>query len=677
MSRKNTRRGGNSKILRSLESTLNTDDASDLLNSHTRQLRNSSASFENNIEPNIDIGSPVQQLHDYSSGTDEEWNDISDKEEHQIPDFLDENQFSEDAQKVRDLFSSDDDDNDEDYYNDQGESFVQEDHDAYEANMRRKKKAVSASKAMMIQDEAKMYYTMAISEYESNNHADAIALLEEAIARDPESKLPYMLLDAIYFDLGDVDKSLRAKVAAALLDKNKDDWIDVARISVELGKLDQAAIFYKRAIDIDDTDTQLMFELVTLYISIDKMGNATNLMKRIHELDPANATYSNQLAQIYMNRGMIQDAVNLFEHILKLNRELTYIDPQLVQPFGWSELNALAELYNKQRAWQKCIKTVKSVSRWLLDRVTETWWDERKDDAEFDNRRLELMKKPEYKKGLHDEEKFVLPLDIRCKLLLARLKIGDIKEAHYQNEYLLQADPESYLDLFWEVGQAYIECNEYETALEILVKLLELNETTSELLLAIGKCEYGIKNYEEAEGYYKLVLDTDPKNVEGLVGLAETYMAMNRDDEAKELITKVRDIRVKLSEYVEANKESRIKSGLKSDGSSTKSNERKNASTTRLPSAEELESNFKNLKRYWDQIIENRENMVAITEWTQIANNMINMFLSVKRFNKKNRGQILGKEESSDINARLDNIESSIQQNDIGKFQYWYILYMC
>src|SRR5690606_35682586 len=94
----------------------------------------------------------------------------------------------------------------------------------------------------------------------------------------------------------------------------------------------------------------------------------------------------------------------------------------------------------------------------------------------------------------------------------------------------------------------FMNCGYYELALELLFKLLQTDNTASELLLAIGKCEMGIRNWDEAEKWFRLVIKHDPYNVEALVGLAETCYALDRDEEARSLIEEVQLVRNEIKE---------------------------------------------------------------------------------------------------------------------------------
>lgn len=573
--------------------------------------------------------------------------------------------------QLKDLFSSDDDEEDED--EDDNEDFLEEEREPAQ----RKRLANRPMGKVPLKDEALTYYQLAQQEFQMGKLDDAILMIEETIKLDPNSKLPYILLDTIYSDKGDFDKALKAKVAAALLDKNKDDWIDVARISVEKDHLEQAILFYGRAIELDEGDHETMYELVELYMKMNRISLACDMMKKVHAVYPASAEYTSQLARLFMMQGMLQDAVNLFENILLQNKENSFIDPDVIQPFGWSELNSLSELYYKQKAWHKNIRAIKSISRWLLDRGDETWWDDIQTDAEYDDRRFDI-KRVGKAKGNEDPNKYQLPLDIRTKLLLSRLQLDDINEAREHSKKILEADSDVYLDLFWEVGIEFMELGYYDTGLLLLEKLLDANDSPSELLLAIGRCQMGVENWVEAENNFRVVSEYDPHNVEALVGLAETCYALDRDEEARALIEEIQEIRQELAEQEAAQK----KNSPSSEKEEDKSTFYKRPERVRLFSAKttliekqkaeqeaiaKVENHFRTLQRYWSQLAQNVNNVVAVSEWAQIANTLVTMFLSVKRLTHKHGSRLTSfqKGEDADIDARLEKLSLRIAENDI------------
>lgn len=95
------------------------------------------------------------------------------------------------------------------------------------------------------------------------------------------------------------------------------------------------------------------------------------------------------------------------------------------EPFGYSALNMLSELYIMFEEYEKPIKMIKSWSRRLQRRSHQTWWDDYKDDREFDTDPDD----EEFQASLGESRTRGLPVDLRVKLGICRLMMEEVKEA--------------------------------------------------------------------------------------------------------------------------------------------------------------------------------------------------------------------------------------------------------
>jgi len=108
--------------------------------------------------------------------------------------------------------------------------------------------------------------------------------------------------------------------------------------------------------------------------------------------------------------------------------------------------------------------------------------------------------------------------------------------------YLKEKEGNSYL--YYYIGEAYEGLSQHYSAIENYEKALaiEENEKTSslkpELLARLGHLYQQIKKYEEAIGYYRLILKINPRNLNALWNLAEIYYDTKKYNQAKEFIEK-------------------------------------------------------------------------------------------------------------------------------------------
>jgi general transcription factor 3C polypeptide 3 (transcription factor C subunit 4) len=112
----------------------------------------------------------------------------------------------------------------------------------------------------------------------------------------------------------------------------------------------------------------------------------------------------NQVLRLYVERGRSQDAILLYERLMEDTLPLEGpVDPPL---FRWPQLNFLAELYMEVGEYERALLTIKRGARRLQLRGLQIVWETRKDDSEYDEHPL--------------------PVDLRTKLGICRLMMGDI-----------------------------------------------------------------------------------------------------------------------------------------------------------------------------------------------------------------------------------------------------------
>lgn len=148
------------------------------------------------------------------------------------------------SQKMRELFTSDEESSD--YPTDvslEVDNFNDSEGDLNDENHTKRKKP-PGQLVSSINEGGRVFLNLAQKEYEAHNLKDAVLLIEEAILEDPRSRLPYILLDVIHTDMRNPEAALNAKILAATAGSIfPDDWEDVAYRSMELGLYSQAITF--------------------------------------------------------------------------------------------------------------------------------------------------------------------------------------------------------------------------------------------------------------------------------------------------------------------------------------------------------------------------------------------------------------------------------------------------
>lgn len=546
---------------------------------------------------------------------------------------------------LRDIFSDVEDDSDTVY----DEVFTSGERGTGERQPKQNK-SKGTSGGHVLNHEAQTWLNAANAAYVEHHYEEAIKLLEMVISIDGNAKSAYQLLSAIYEDLEDFPRMLAAKITAMHLDKkNQQGWTEVAYLSRDAGQLDQAIQFFQYSSTLGPLSPLQLSDWADLYEQTGQYQKAVDLFTRLRKLFPDNPKYLHQIAIMLSEQGRISEAIALYENLLHENQD-PMVDREGRQPFGFSELNILAELYLKERSWMKVIVEVKRISRWLFDRSDEEWWDELKDDSEYDDRRWKV-KKFEKSASANSAEKYQLPIDIRMNLLYARLKIDDIEEALVHLKFLQELPVEGYSDLYLTAGIALQEAGLFEEALSLYTAYEGTlgPEADIQLWLNIAKCEFELRRVSKAEQYYTTILNYEEDNMEALVALAEIYGSTDRTDDAKALIEEVN----KMRERVRNGEEPRS-SGAEFNGENLtmfilkkprKSSQRKTSRLTQQEKqdaerrAEELvERKYRQLQHFKDGL--ENGNPVAVSEWLRIASELVDMFTSIKKFYPSDRNRV-------------------------------------
>ncbi|GMM53145.1 transcription factor TFIIIC subunit [Starmerella bacillaris] len=434
-----------------------------------------------------------------------------------------------------------------------------------------------------LEPEVEEAYQQARNMYTQGDYDGALALLEEAIMHEANSKLLFNLLVSIHEERQDYEKALIARVAVAHLDKrDKDTWIDIAERSVALGHLAQAAVFFQHVSRLDRTNWQLLCTRAELHMQLGQLSHALTLYQRVRtkffHLGPNVGLEEDQKTNILLNiagtlkdLGRIEEATKIYMDIFNKTLRGDSQDPPELE-LDWQSLNILAELLYDQKLYTSVISIVKDGSRWLNLRASEdSFWQPHnlENDAEFDDRRTEILARadPQEAAGVSlDDNLFFLPVDIRIWLLECRLKqipshillnsqsvaavesLPCVADAVCHLAELRKCQPvDIYADLYKRAASAFFNARLYSDARELYTALTGIaHESLGEYLemtVQVAKCEMELHNMERAEYLYTFVLARDPENQEALVALGEIYAASDRIDESQKILTRLMEIR--------------------------------------------------------------------------------------------------------------------------------------
>ncbi|KAI9668670.1 MAG: transcription factor TFIIIC subunit tfc4 [Trizodia sp. TS-e1964] len=387
------------------------------------------------------------------------------------------------------------------------------------------------------------------------NFEEAEKVLENILRQNEETFGAYTLLSEIYSERGDRLKSLNTLIAGAhLRPKDHGIWTKCAyeTLALETGvdptkRLSQAIYCFGRAIEADPKDFTSRFEKAALHRELGHTGLAALIYEKLLELLPHDTTVLRHLAEVYIERNDVEKAIDVYrESILYYKSRETGLD----KTFSWSDVNIYAELFGYSRNFHKGISEIKSLSRWLLGRESECYWDGiQRNDCEWDSddfpRRVQV---DGYIHGASPKSSYGdgLPLELRVKMGIYRLGLGQLDEALGHFKWLEPERDEigsklyDYPDLFRDIADNLLEAGHHNEALKFYEPLQHVDGFADlNIYFQMAKSYRAVDNTNEAQQCYETILEQDSTNINARVQLAQIYEEQNMPEKAFSYVSEV------------------------------------------------------------------------------------------------------------------------------------------
>ncbi|KIX05535.1 uncharacterized protein Z518_06407 [Rhinocladiella mackenziei CBS 650.93] len=383
----------------------------------------------------------------------------------------------------------------------------------------------------------------------------ALELILKAIAINPEIYSAHALLSEIYFVKNDDEKAIAALFSGAhSAPRDSEVWQQVANACLQRSTgdrqtaLQQASYCYSRIIHNDSKDFDTRYRRAGVNRELGNYAKAMKDLDTILESMPRNSSVMRQVAEIGIETRDTGKAKSLYEEALSYYKE-NGLEGE--ESFTWADILVYAELLAQEEppelALSNSIKVLKQLSRWLLGRHEEDFWDEFSDDdrewdSDDDPRRIMVS---QFVSGQYplDAYGIGLPLELRVKLGLFRLGQGQdtLHEALAHFEWL---EPEGrgeaanvfeYPDLFLEVARALYAAQEHNQALRYFEPLKEVNAySDTDFWLGIAACSYICGNKVQAIECYEEAKSGDDNCGEARTQLSKLYADLGERAKAME-----------------------------------------------------------------------------------------------------------------------------------------------
>ena len=133
-----------------------------------------------------------------------------------------------------------------------------------------------------------------------NRKVDAVSALEKLVASWPEHAIAHNDLGALYFDVGDKEKTLHHyEKAAALQPRNFAFQKNLADLYyVTLGRTEEALEIYLRALEVNSTDIETLLITGHIHVSLNSFADAKAFYNKALEIEPWNVDAREILEQL-------------------------------------------------------------------------------------------------------------------------------------------------------------------------------------------------------------------------------------------------------------------------------------------------------------------------------------------------------------------------------------------
>lgn len=389
--------------------------------------------------------------------------------------------------------------------------------------------------------------------YFRNDLDRALKLVEQAISVNPEIFPAHLLKSTIHRAQGDLEQAaLALYLGAHSFPRDPAIWQRAIDAFYELAEesegeerqkyLRRLNICYKRLLMINPKNYELRLKRAIVLKDSGHIAQALTQLNGILQELPHNVGVLEQMALIYLDLKQYSRIIQLYEECISHNQAL----PQNSRSFAFEDILIFVDLIAKTGQITQAIQRLKSLTRWLLGRESEEYWDKvQDDDREWDAEDLPRRQQvDEFRHSRFPLETYGygLPLELRVKLGSLRFKLegASSHEALAHFEWLepedRQKDAKVYQfgGLFRNVAELLKNARRYKEALRFFQPLLDSQSfSDAEFWYSTGLCSLRCDNQTQAIDCFEACKAADAKHIEARVELGGIYSEAGETEKAR------------------------------------------------------------------------------------------------------------------------------------------------
>lgn len=261
----------------------------------------------------------------------------------------------------------------------------------------------------------------------------------EVIRINAETHQAWTALSSIFDEQGDPGKALSAMVYAAhLRPKDVGAWMRCASYALDTigededANLHTARLCYSAALRADPEHMEARMGKAAVCHRQGHIGLAVQAYSAISKRRPRDLDLVRKLAEACVDTKHAETTVPTAITAYRRYFDLEIADASSAPNMDlWHDIGIYVDLYASTGRVHEAVRELKGLARWLVGRPEEQFWDTwQVDDREWDVDDVRRREIPELSQGtdetLHGQS---LPLDLRIRLAIYRLKMENVGEA--------------------------------------------------------------------------------------------------------------------------------------------------------------------------------------------------------------------------------------------------------
>ncbi|KAH8909961.1 TPR-like protein, partial [Coniochaeta sp. PMI_546] len=414
--------------------------------------------------------------------------------------------------------------------------------------------------------------SLATEAFHDKRYEDAHEILAEIIRINAETYDAWTLLSTVFEETGERKKALNALIYAAhLTPKIVSAWMNAGAYALEgieemedgperTERLQLARTLYAAAVRADTSDANARTTLADVLMSLGYAAAAAGQYQRALRYRPLNIRTVRNLADVALDakdpRKTGPAAREAYRRVIEHCYEA---GTNVVEEgaFEWSDLRIYLEFFGigDEEDWGRAASELKEVARWLLGRREERCWEGWDyDDREWDVNDDRRVLVPGYEPGRFPLQSYglALPVDLRAKLVIYRLRLGQHQEAALHMECLDPKDERGhdlpamerfryFPDCLKDVGaelllheQPAVALDYFDLYRRIAAQNPEDVVVDADMLVNQGRCYLAMGDKVAAEECFIGALDEDEYHIDARFELAKLYEAESEKEGREE-----------------------------------------------------------------------------------------------------------------------------------------------